>query len=40
VPADFSTATGDDGATVLTWKLRDTLRPGESRFVRFRTIVK
>ena len=40
VAADFSTATGDDGATVLTWKLRDTLRPGESRFVRFRTIVK
>jgi hypothetical protein len=25
---------------VLTWRLKETLRPGESGFVRFRTIVK
>lgn len=40
VPADFSTTTAADGATVLTWKLQGTLRPGESGFVRFRTIVR
>jgi uncharacterized repeat protein (TIGR01451 family) len=40
VSADFATGTGDDGATVLTWRLRDTLAPGASGFVRFRTIVR
>jgi hypothetical protein len=25
---------------VLTWRLEGTLRPGESGFVRFRTVVK
>ena len=40
VPADFVTETGDDGSVVLTWRLQETLRPGESGFVRFRTIVK
>jgi uncharacterized repeat protein (TIGR01451 family) len=40
VPADFTTATGDDGATVLTWRLRETLPAGASGFVRFRTMVR
>lgn len=40
LPAWFETETGDDGSTVLTWRIEDTLRPGESGFVRFRTIVK
>jgi hypothetical protein len=40
VPADFVTETGDDGSVVLTWRLKQTLRPGESGFVRFRTVVK
>lgn len=40
VAADFATETGDDGSTVLVWRLRETLRPGASGFVRFRTVVK
>jgi len=40
VPARFSAETGDDGSTVLTWRVEGTLRPGESGFVRFRTLVK
>jgi len=40
VPADFSTATGDDGSTVLTWRLRESLPAGASGFVRFRTTVR
>ena len=40
VEADFATEPGDDGSTVLTWRLKETLRPGESGFVRFRTVVK
>ncbi|MFM9059394.1 MAG: hypothetical protein ACKOSQ_09775 [Planctomycetaceae bacterium] len=40
VPAEFATETGDDGATVLTWRLRETLPAGASGFVRFRTIVR
>jgi len=40
VAADFATETGDDGSTVLIWRLRETLRPGASGFVRFRTVVK
>jgi len=40
LPADFSTGTGDDGSVVLTWRFRETIRPGESGFVRFRTIVR
>ena len=36
LPADFSTETGDDGSVVLTWRLTETLPPGESGFVRFR----
>jgi uncharacterized repeat protein (TIGR01451 family) len=40
VPASFSTGTGDDGSVVLTWRLRETLQPGETGFVRFRTQVR
>ena len=40
VASAFATETGDDGSTVLTWRLQRTLRPGESGFVRFRTVVK
>jgi uncharacterized repeat protein (TIGR01451 family) len=40
LPADFSTERADDGAVVLRWKVRHTLRPGESGFVRFRTLVQ
>ncbi len=40
VPAVFATETADDGAVVLTWRLEGTLRPGESGFVRFRTLVQ
>ncbi|MFM9059771.1 MAG: hypothetical protein ACKOSQ_11725 [Planctomycetaceae bacterium] len=40
LPADFSAAPGDDGATVLTWRLREPLPAGGSGFVRFRTIVR
>lgn len=40
VPAAFATETGDDGSEMLTWRLEGTLRPGESGFVRFRTVVK
>lgn len=40
LPAAFSTETGDDGAVVLKWKIEGTLRPGESGFVRFRTLVQ
>jgi uncharacterized repeat protein (TIGR01451 family) len=39
LPADISTATGDDGSVVLTWRLQKTLQPGEGGFVRFRTVV-
>lgn len=39
LPADISADTGDDGSVVLTWRVRQTLRAGESGFVRFRTIV-
>lgn len=38
--ADFGTETGDDGSVVLTWRLSETLRPGESGFVRFRVTVR
>jgi uncharacterized repeat protein (TIGR01451 family) len=40
LPADITTETGDDGSVVVKWRLRETLRPGESGFVRFRTTVK
>jgi uncharacterized repeat protein (TIGR01451 family) len=40
LPADFSTEQADDGAVVLRWKIKATLRPGESGFVRFRTLVQ
>jgi uncharacterized repeat protein (TIGR01451 family) len=40
LPADISTEAGDDGSVVLTWRVQHTLRPGESGFVRFRTIVR
>lgn len=40
LPFDFSTETGDDGATVLKWVFRDSLPPGASGFVRFRTVVR
>jgi uncharacterized repeat protein (TIGR01451 family) len=40
LPAEFATETGDDGSVVLTWRLSETLRPGESGFVRFRVTVR
>ena len=40
VPATFSTGEGDDDSVVLTWRLSGTLQPGETGFVRFRTIVR
>jgi hypothetical protein len=40
VPATFSTGEGDDDSVVLTWRLSETLQPGETGFVRFRTIVR
>jgi uncharacterized repeat protein (TIGR01451 family) len=40
LPAAISTGTGDDGSVVVTWRLTGTLAPGESGFVRFRTIVR
>lgn len=40
VAATFSTGEGDDGSVVLTWRLSGTLQPGETGFVRFRTIVR
>jgi uncharacterized repeat protein (TIGR01451 family) len=38
--ADIATTEGDDGSVVLTWRLRETLPPGGTGFVRFRTIVR
>ena len=38
-PAEFVTATGDDGSVVLRWRFTRTFQPGEGGFVRFRTIV-
>ena len=38
--ADFSTEAGDDGSVVLTWRLSETLKPGDSGFVRFRVTVR
>lgn len=40
LPAAISTDTGDDGSVVLTWRVQQTLPPGEGGFVRFRTIVR
>jgi len=40
LPADIGTGTGDDGSVVVSWRLTGTLAPGESGFVRFRTIVR
>jgi uncharacterized repeat protein (TIGR01451 family) len=40
LPAEFSTERADDGAVVLRWKVGHTLQPGESGFVRFRTLVQ
>jgi uncharacterized repeat protein (TIGR01451 family) len=40
LPAEFSTEAADDGSVVLTWRLADTLQPGESGFVRFRVTVR
>ena len=40
LPADFTTDQADDGAVVLRWRIKATLRPGESGFVRFRTLVR
>ncbi len=40
LPAEFTTETGDDGSVVLTWRLAEPLAPGESGFVRFRTLVR
>ncbi len=40
LPTDFDTDRGDDGSVVLRWRIKATLRPGESGFVRFRTLVR
>jgi uncharacterized repeat protein (TIGR01451 family) len=40
LPAEFATETGDDGSVVLTWRLVEPLAPGDSGFVRFRTLVR
>lgn len=40
LPADFGTETAADGAVVLTWVFKQPLAPGESGFVRFRTLVR
>ncbi len=40
LPAAISTGMGDDGSVVVTWKIEQTLRPGEGGFVRLRTIVR
>ena len=40
LPAEIATERADDGAVVLRWKIKATLRPGESGFVRFRTLVQ
>jgi uncharacterized repeat protein (TIGR01451 family) len=40
LPADFTTEQADDGAVVLRWRVKATLQPGESGFVRFRTLVR
>ena len=40
LPAEIATEQADDGAVVLRWKITGTLRPGESGFVRFRTLVQ
>ncbi len=40
LPAAFTTEEADDGAVVLKWRIGTTLQPGESGFVRFRTLVQ
>ncbi len=40
LPATVGEERGDDGSVVVTWKLTDTLQPGDSGFVRFRALVK
>ncbi len=40
LPADFGTETAADGAVVLKWVFKQPLAPGESGFVRFRTLVR
>ena len=40
LPADITTETADDGAEVVKWRLTETLPPGGSGFVRFRSIVR
>ena len=40
LPADFDTDRGDDGSVVLRWRIKATLQPGETGFVRFRTLVR
>jgi uncharacterized repeat protein (TIGR01451 family) len=40
LPADFTTEKADDAAVVLRWRIKAPLRPGESGFVRFRTLVR
>jgi uncharacterized repeat protein (TIGR01451 family) len=39
-PAAFVTEKGDDGSVVLKWQFQHTFKPGESGFVRFRTVVR
>jgi len=38
--ADIDTQTADDGAVVVRWRITEPLQPGESGFVRFRTLVR
>lgn len=40
LPADTSTETADDGSLVVKWRFRAPLAPGDSGFVRFRTLVR
>lgn len=40
LPADFVTETAADGAVVLKWVFKQPISPGESGFVRFRTLVR
>jgi len=40
LPAEISTASGDDGSVVVRWRFTTTLEPGAGGFVRFRAIVR
>lgn len=40
LPADVDIQAADDGAVVVRWRITEPLQPGESGFVRFRTLVR